>query len=427
MRLTLEASEATRGRSPLLFLFITVFVDMLGYGIVVPLLPFYAREFASSALLVGLLGSLYAGMQFVGGPFLGGLSDRVGRRPILVSCLLGASLAYLMLGLAGTLPLLVVAVALAGGAAGTVATAQAYIADSTTPEHRARGLGLIGAAFGLGLMTGPALGGLFSLYSLHAPAFAASALALGNATFGILVLPESLPGKLRTPTPLLGLNPVSQLRGVLGMGNIRVLLLVVLLLNLSFAGLLTNFPLFSNVRFGWDASTNAFLFAFVGVCAVLTQGVLIRKLQPIFGDALLLLGGLAIMAVGLGLVAVAPFGSLLYPVVGVLALGAGLAIPALTSIISRRVSGREQGKLMGGVQAILSLALISGPIISGLAFDHLGVPAPYWIGALLASLALLIAASNLLPRIREGSLAANLAREPLSGSQTPSKPREPGA
>lgn len=428
MRLALEEPEASRGgsrdRSPLLFLFITVFVDMVGYGIVVPLLPFYAREFASSALLVGLLGSLYAGMQFLGGPFLGGLSDRFGRRPVLVCCLLGASAAYLVLGLAGTLLLLVVAVALAGGAAGTVATAQAYIADSTLPEHRARGLGLIGAAFGLGLMAGPALGGLFSLYSPHAAAFAASALALSNATFGFLVLPESLPRELRTPTPLLALNPVSQLRGVLGMGQIRVLLSVVFLLNLSFAGLLTNFPLFSNVRFGWDASANAFFFAFVGVCAVLTQGILIRWLQPVFGDALLLLGGLAIMAAALGLVALAPSGSLLYPVVGALALGAGLAIPALTSVISRRISGREQGKLMGGVQAILSLALISGPVIAGLAFDRLGVPAPYWIGALLASAALLVAAADLLVRRHPG---AALKERLSAGQERPSRPREPGA
>jgi DHA1 family tetracycline resistance protein-like MFS transporter len=408
---------------PLVFLFVAVFVDMVGYGIMVPLLPFYAGEYASSALLVGLLGSLYATTQFVGGPFLGGLSDRVGRRPVLILCLFGASLAYLMLGLAGTLPVLVAAVALAGGAGGTVATAQAYIADSTAPEHRARGLGLIGAAFGLGLMAGPALGGLLSLHSLHAPAFAASALALLNATFGLLVLPESLPPGLRTPTPLLGLNPVAQLRGVLGMGRIRSLLLVVFFLNLSFAGLLTNFPLFSNARFGWDASANAFLFAFVGVCAVLTQGVLIGKLQPRLGDVRLLLGGLAIMALSLGLVALVPFGPLLYPVVGALALGAGLAIPALTSIISRRVSGREQGKLMGGLQAILSLTLVSGPVISGLAFDRLGVPAPYWIGALLASLALLVAAADLLPRHHGATLAKRLP----SGPETPNEPREPGA
>jgi DHA1 family tetracycline resistance protein-like MFS transporter len=392
-------SRAGRG-SPLVFLFITVFVDMVGYGLVIPLLPFYTRQHAAGAALVGLLGSLYAVMQFVGGPFLGGLSDRVGRRPVLILCLLGVSLAYLLLGLAQTLVLLFAAVALAGAASGTLATAQAYIADSTPPERRARGLGIIGAAFGLGLMAGPALGGLLSLYSLHTPAFAASALALGNATFGLLILPESLPPKRRTPTPLLGLNPVSQLRGVLGMGGIHGLLLTVFLLNLSFAGLLVNFPLFSNARFGWGATANGLFFAFVGVCAVITQGVLIGRLQPRLGDERLLLVGLSLMALNLVLVAFVPFGFLLYPVVGVLALGAGLAIPALTALISRRVSGREQGRLMGGLQAILSLTLIAGPVIAGLAFDHVGVPAPYWIGALLAALALLVAVAALRPNWR---------------------------
>jgi MFS transporter, DHA1 family, tetracycline resistance protein len=184
------------------------------------------------------------------------------------------------------------------------------------------------------------------------------------------------------------------------MGGIRRLLLTVFLLNLSFAGLLVNFPLFSNARFGWDATANAFFFAFVGVCAVLTQGVLIGRLQPRLGDERLLLVGLSLMALDLGLVASVPFGPLLYPVVGVLALGAGLAIPALTALISRRVSGREQGRLMGGLQAILSLTLIVGPVIAGLAFDHLGVPAPYWIGALLAALALLVTVAALLPNRR---------------------------
>jgi DHA1 family tetracycline resistance protein-like MFS transporter len=390
---------ARRG-SPLVFLFVTVFVDMVGYGLVIPLLPFYTRQHAAGAALVGLLGSLYAAMQFVGGPFLGGLSDRVGRRPVLILCLLGASFAYLLLGLAETLVLLFAAVVLAGAASGTLATAQAYIADSTPPERRAQGLGLIGAAFGLGLMAGPALGGLLSLYSLHTPAFAASALALANATFGLLILPESLLPKRRMPTPILRLNPVSQLHRVLGLGSIRGLLLTVFLLNLSFAGLLVNFPLFSNARFGWGATANAFFFAFVGVCAVLTQGVLIGRLQPRLGDERLLLLGISLVALDLGLVALVPFGFLLYPVVGVLALGVGLAIPALTALISCRVSGREQGRLMGGLQAILSLTLIVGPVIAGLAFDHLGVPAPYWIGALLAALALLVAVAGPLAKRR---------------------------
>jgi DHA1 family tetracycline resistance protein-like MFS transporter len=418
--------QAWRG-SPLLFIFVTVFVDMVGYGIVIPLLPFYAGEHASGAVLIGVLGALYAAMQFVGGPFLGGLSDRVGRRPVLLLCLLGASLAYLLLGLAQTPMMLVATVVLAGGAGGTQATAQAYIADSTPPERRARGMGLIGAAFGLGLMAGPALGGFLSLYSLHAPAFAASALALANLAFGLFVVPESLPPKLRTPTPLPRLNPISQLRGVLGMGGIRALLVVAFLLNLSFAGLLVNFPLFSNARFGWGTTANAFFFAFVGVCAVLTQGVLIGRLQPRFGDERLLLGGLSLMALGLGLVALVPFGPLLYPVVGMLAVGTGLAIPALTALISRRVSGREQGRLMGGLQAILSLTLIAGPIIAGLAFDQLGVPAPYWIGALLATLALPVAVATLLPENRAASAAGDFTERTSSGSITSSKRRETGA
>jgi MFS family permease len=385
---------------------------MVGYGIVVPLLPFYVQQQASGAALVGLLGSLYAAMQFVGGPFLGGLSDRAGRRPVLLLCLLGTSLAYLLLGLANTLSLTVAAVALAGTAAGTLATAQAYIADSTSHGDRARGLGLIGAAFGLGLIAGPVIGGTLSLLSLGAPAFAAAALALGNAAFGFFVLPESLPPMRRTSSPIVRLNPVSQLGGVLRMNGIRALLLVVFLMNISFTGLVTNFPLFTKVRFGWDATANAYFFAFVGVCAVLTQGVLLGRLQLRFGEKRLLLGGLSLTALGLGLIGIVPSGLLLYPVVGTLAMGIGLAIPALTTLISFRVSEREQGKVMGGQQAILSLTMIPGPIIAGLAFDHLGVPAPYWIGGLLAALALLVAAAALAPRGFPKRYTSRTPREP---------------
>jgi MFS family permease len=412
-------------RSPLLFLFITVFIDMIGYGIVIPLLPFYARQYASGAVLIGLLGSLYAAVQFVGGPFLGGLSDRVGRRPVLLLCLTGASLAYLLLGLADTLLVLVAAVTLAGGAGGTQATAQAYIADSTMPEDRARGLGLIGAAFGLGLIGGPVLGGLLSLFSIGAPAFAASALALSNVAFGFFIVPESLPVERRASTPIFRLNPISQLGGVLKIGDIRMLLLTVFLLNLSFAGLLTNFPLFSYVRFGWDATSNAFFFAFVGVCAVLTQGVLLGRLQLLFGEGWLLLGGLSLVALNLALMALVPAGWILYPVVGVLAVGTGLAIPSLTSLISRRVSGREQGKVMGGQQAILSLTLILGPVIAGLAFDHLDVSAPYWIGGFLAISALLVVAATLFPQRRERFAEQNVAKI-FRGVNDIRKPREPG-
>jgi MFS transporter, DHA1 family, tetracycline resistance protein len=390
-------SDVWRRRSPLVFLFVTVFVDMIGYGIVVPLLPFYAGPYASGAALVGLLGSLYAAMQFASGPFLGGLSDRHGRRPVLLLCLLGTSLAYLLLGLAQTLTSLLVAVVLAGAVSGTLATAQAYIADSTTKEDRARGLGMIGAAFGLGLIAGPAVGGLLSLHSLSAPALFASVLALTNCAFGYLTVPESHAPRLRKKVPLLRLDPISQLARILEMRNVRVLLVAVLLLNLALAGLVNNFPLFSQARFGWGTTSNAFFFAFVGVCAVVTQGFLIGRLQPRFGESSLLLGGLALVSLNLLLVSLVPSGVLLYPIVGILALGMGLAIPSLTALISNRTPAEAQGRLMGGLQAILSLAMILGPATAGLAFDHLGIPAPYLIGGALSVLALVVSAADLLP------------------------------
>jgi MFS transporter, DHA1 family, tetracycline resistance protein len=390
-------SDVWRRRSPLVFLFVTVLVDMIGYGIVVPLLPFYAGPYASGAALVGLLGSLYAAMQFASGPFLGGLSDRHGRRPVLLLCLLGTSLAYLLLGLAQTLTSLLVAVVLAGAVSGTLATAQAYIADSTTKEDRARGLGMIGAAFGLGLIAGPAVGGLLSLHSLSAPALFASVLALTNCAFGYLTVPESHAPRLLKKVPLLRLDPISQLARILKMRNVRVLLVAVLLLNLALAGLVNNFPLFSQARFGWGTTSNAFFFAFVGVCAVVTQGFLIGRLQPRFGESSLLLGGLALVSLNLLLVSLVPSGVLLYPIVGILALGMGLAIPSLTALISNRTPAEAQGRLMGGLQAILSLAMILGPATAGLAFDHLGIPAPYLIGGALSVLALVVSAADLLP------------------------------
>lgn len=395
------ATRLRRG-SPLLIIFLCVLVDMVGYGMVVPLLPFMVRERSASALLVGLLSSLYALLQLLVAPMLGALSDRIGRRPVLIGAVLASGGAYALLGLAaslGALPLIFLAVAIGGAAGASIPTAQAYIADSTPPEERASGLGLIGAAFGLGLMLGPASGGLLSVYGLGVPPLLAAGLALLNGLFALRFLPESLPVERRLRTPLRPAAVARQIAEAASVRAVRPLLLTIFLLNMAFAGLQSNFPLFSSVRFGWDPLANGVFFAFVGVCAVVTQGVLLGRLQPHVGEPYLVIGGLGLMALALGATALAPVGWLLYPLVGLMALGTGLAVPSITSLVSRLAGEGRQGVVMGGMQTVLSLTLVLGPALAGLLFDAFGPIAPYLSGGLLAFGALLAAVGGLGPSL----------------------------
>jgi len=385
-------SPALARRSPLIFIFITVFIDLMGYGMVIPLLPFFVQRQAAGATAAGALGSLYALMQLIAGPILGALSDRYGRRPVLLLCLLGTATGYLILGLADSLPLIFIAIMIDGITGGNLSTAYAYIADVTTKENRARGMGLVGAAFGLGLMAGPAIGGLLSAYGLSTPAFFACVLTLSNVVFGFFVLPESLPPEKRMPMDTWrALNWLTQLSVVFRLATIRWLLLATFALNLAFAGLQTNFPLFSQARFGWDATRNGIFFAFVGVCAVVVQGILYGWLQPRVGEKRLAIIGLLLMALSLAAVAIAPTDGLMYPIVALGALGSGTSIPSITGLISQRVSSGEQGRLMGGTQVVLNLALICGPIIAGLSFERVDIAAPYWLGSMFAVSALICA------------------------------------
>jgi len=386
----------------LVILFLAVFVDLVGYGMIVPLLPFYVQRVAPGATLVGILSGFYAAVQFFVGPMLGNLSDRFGRRPVLIACLSGTSLAYLLLAVADSLPLLALALLIDGVTGGNLSIAQASIADSTTPERRARGLGLIGAAFGLGLMVGPVLGGMLSLAGLSAPALVAAALALVNTLFALAALPESLPPERRRSFPpsdgmgrwrlsafLHAANPLANLINLLRVTAVRRLLIVVLLLNLAFSGLYSNFPLFTAARFNWGMFENALFFAFVGVCAVTTQGLLLGFMQRWMGDAWMGRTGMAVMTCALIATGLAPTAWMLYPSVGLIAFGSGLAIPALTSMLSLRASSADQGRLMGGTAALLNLTMIAGPVLAGVSFDMAGTTAPYLISALLAGAALL--------------------------------------
>jgi len=361
-----------------------------------PLLPFYVQAQDGGAVMAGTLSSLYASAQLFAGPVLGALSDRFGRRPVLLICLFGTSLGYLMLGLANSLPLIFFAVLIDGLTGANLTTAYAYIADVTTSENRARGMGMVGAAFGLGLMAGPALGGLLSKYGLYVPAFTASAIALGNVIFGYFVLPESLPFERREIKPVSQMfNWLKQFTSLFRQLNIQKFLFALFLLNLAFAGLQSNFPLYSNRRFDWTPTQTSYFYLYVGVCAVFIQGFLFGKLQPRFGERKLSLFGLTCMALGLAGMALARDAWRLYPAVTVVALGTGTSIPSLTALVSLRVSESGQGRLMGGTQTLLSLTNIIGPTLAGVTFELIAFSAPYFLGSILAVCALAVVFSSL--------------------------------
>lgn len=407
-------------RNPLIFIFLTIFLDLLGAGMILPLLPYYVKMIeqansgwimANLALVVGLLTASFSLFQFLATPVLGALSDRVGRRPVLLVSLAGTGVAYLLLGFADQfisfgaavfLGVLFFARILDGITGGNISTAQAYIADITPPEERARGMGLIGAAFGLGFMLGPAFGGLLSMVSLSAPAFVAAALTFANVLFGFIKLPESLPVERRVAVPVRQMNPFTRLRGVIGQTNIRPLLIGTLLMNLAFAGLQSNFAVFAAARFNYGPYEIAFLFAFIGMIAVVVQGFLIRRLVPRFGEARLAVVGLTMMTISFVLIAVAPAAWMLYPAVGLLAAGSGMATPSITSLISRRSEPGSQGTVLGGVQALSSLTMVIGPLIAGVMFDALGPAAPYILGTALVASGLIVIAIALHPVRQDG-------------------------
>lgn len=376
------------GSLPLVML--VMFLDVLCYGMTLPLLPLYAQTLGGDATLAGLIAAGYAVMQLVSGPLLGALSDRHGRKPVLVACLLGTVVSYAIVAVAllSGLPLwyaLVLAVLIDGITGGNLTTAYAYVSDTAAPERRAVALGAAGAAFGFGVMAGPALGAalLSSEARLSVPALAAAATAIVNALIGALLLPESLAREQRarqlTWTPASGITTIRDL--LRAQPTARWLLSAIFLANVAFAGLQTNFPLFSAARFEWSAQQTSAFFAFVGLCAVVTQGGLIRIAQRLCSDRVLVLGGMLVLAAGLTAVAVAPSGALLFPAAGLAVLGSGLSLPILSAILSTALPADQQGALMGGTQTVIALANIAAPLVAAAAFTMIAVNAPYLVAA----------------------------------------------
>lgn len=365
---------------------------MLGYGIMLPLLPFYVQAQDGGAAIAGGLMSMYASIQLVSGPILGALSDRYGRKPILLLCLFGTAVSYLLLGLANSLIVIFIAVFIDGLTGSNLTLAHAYVADTTNAETRARGLNYSQLAFGLGIMAGPILGGTLSGLGLGIPALVASFLAFANTAFGFFFLPESLSPERRETKPISQVfSWAGQFTSIFRQKNIQNFLIVLFLLNLAFAGLQTNFPLYSNARFGWTPAQNSYFYLYVGFCGLIVQGVLYARLQARFGERKLIPVGLSCMVIGLAGMAFAPSAWMIFPAVAVVALGTGISIPSLTALVSLRVPDNEQGRLMGGNQTLLALTNIFGPTIAGISFDIVAISAPYWLGSVFAVFALTVA------------------------------------
>jgi MFS family permease len=374
-------------------LFLIVLVDLIGFGLVIPLLPFYAERFSASPQQVTVLMAVFSLMSMLAAPFWGRISDRAGRRPVLMVSMAASSLAYLWMGFATALWMLFAARALAGICAGNIAAAQAYIADVTTPEKRARGMGMIGAAFGLGFIVGPALGGLLAgnnvaTADMRTPGVVAAALSLIAFLGVVLVLKESLPAGLpERPRK----SRVAALRQALGRKTLTRLIVVFFLAILAFAGMEATFALWAMAQFGWGPAQIGYVFTYVGVLSATMQGGLIGRLTARFGEEKLLVAGLSSIALGLLTITAAHDVPILVVATSFLALGMGVMQPSLNSLISRRAGAEEQGEVMGVAQSVASLSRVLGPLLAGALFAGLGRDSPFFCGVVLVAAATAIA------------------------------------
>jgi multidrug resistance protein len=359
----------SRPRSPLFVLYLTVFIDLMGFGIVIPILPLYAQDFNASPLAIGWLTGIYSGMQIIFTPILGRLSDRFGRRPVLLVSIIGTAIGFALMGIAQSLTLLFVARILAGITGGNIAIPQAYIADVTAPEKRSHAMGMIGAAFGLGFTFGPLIGGVMSQISYGAPFFFAAALAVVNAVLIYLILPESLSREHRAK-PHEEATTAEVFRH--GRGSMFVLVVATyFFLIAGFAIMTTLFALFTAKRFGYDAHANGYLFGFVGLVSVIVQGGLIGRLVKRFGEVALTRAGMILTTISLALLPLSNNLTILLLVSAGLAIGSGIASPPLSGLASQMIERSWQGRALGVMQSAGSTGRLIGPLIGGwlLMFD----------------------------------------------------------
>jgi MFS transporter, DHA1 family, tetracycline resistance protein len=379
--------------SPLPILLLTVFVDMVGFGIVVPVLPLYTERFGASPFTIGMLLAVYSGMGFIFSPIVGALSDRLGRRSILLFSTIGQATAFFIMGAANSLLWLFIARTLDGIFGANVSTTQAYVADVTPPQERSRAMGLLGAAFGVGFIFGPLIGGVLSQISLSAPFYFAGALAAANAVLVYFVLPESRPLEDNS-------RPDRDTFGTLcrqGLGSVIVPLMAAYFFMMAGFSIVTAFfAIFTEDRFSYNASANGYIFATIGVIGVVVQGALIGPLVKNFTEKRIAILGLALLACSVFVLPLAQRATTLFMVGAGIGLGNAFINPSINGLVSRSVNKHWQGRVLGLMQASASLGRFVGPPLGGwlLAFNSRRTPefgrVPFWISSALLVVSLVL-------------------------------------
>jgi DHA1 family tetracycline resistance protein-like MFS transporter len=387
-------------------LFLTIFLDLLGFGLVIPFLPGIARRLGAGDFMATMPGAVFSIMQFLFIPIWGRLSDRVGRRPVLLWSIAASAIGMGMLGFAPTLIWLFVARIWSGIATANIAVAQAYIADVTTPERRARGMAIVGISFGLGFIFGPFIGGELSRFHPFGregmlPPLVAAGLSTINLLMAFRTLPESLPPErrgqsLRRASPI----DLAGFRAAISVPGIGVAVAINFMLFLWFSGMEQTFRLFTADGFGMSDAGTGRVFGLVGIVSALVQGGLVSRMVPRFGEARLIQGGLGIQAVAFALLGLSPlFGPsgkvALLVASGLIALGSGLCSPTLPAFASRRASATTQGVTLGALQSASALSRAVGPIVGGALYAAIDPRAPYLVGAVGLALAAVLAVARL--------------------------------
>jgi DHA1 family tetracycline resistance protein-like MFS transporter len=407
-----SATEAPQGTSQVrgaavAFIFVTILLDTLALGVVIPVLPkliesFVNNDTANAARIFGLFGTAWALMQFFFSPILGGLSDRFGRRPVVLLSNFGLALDYVLMALAPSLTWLFVGRVISGITSASISTAFAYITDVTPAEKRAAVFGKIGAAFGAGFILGPALGGLLGGMDPRLPFWVAAGLSFANTFYGLLILPESLPRNRRSPFRWKSANPLGSLHLLRSNGVLAGLSVVNFFAQLAHVVLPSTFVLYATYRYGWDAQTVGLTLAMVGICAMAVQGLGIGPIVKRLGERRALLLGLGCGAVGFLIFAVAPTGPLSWLGIPVMALW-GVAGAAIQALMTQLVRPDQQGQLQGATSSVQSASQLVGPFLFTLTFAYFIGPlaplklpgAPFFLASALLLLALVIAARAL--------------------------------